>query len=107
MCFTNLFVFPSLSEATPRAVMEAMAMELPVVATRVGGIPEIIEDGRTGLIVEPANSHELAEAICRVLDDPTWAKQAGRLGRQHISENYTLEQHVQRMVALHYRLLQS
>ena len=43
---SDLFVLPSLSEATPRAIMEAMAMELPVVATRVGGIPEMVDDGR-------------------------------------------------------------
>lgn len=105
MHMSDLFVLPSLSEATPRVVMEAMAMELPVVATRVGGIPEIIEDGRTGVVVEPANPQQLAEAICRVLGDPVWAKEAGQLGRQRVLENYTLEQHIKRMVALHYQVV--
>ena len=100
----DLFVLPSLSEATPRAVMEAMAMELPVVATRVGGIPEMVEDGYTGLVVEPGNSRQLAIAICQALSDPVWAKEAGRLGKQHVLANYTLEQHVQRMIELHYRV---
>ncbi len=105
MSSADLFVFASLSEATPRAVMEAMAMELPVVATRVGGVPEMVEDGLTGLLVDPGSPHQLAEAICRVLRDPLWMKEAGRIGRLCVQENYTLEQHVQRMVALHYHVV--
>lgn len=103
---SDLFVFPSLSEATPRAVMEAMAMELPVVATRVGGIPEMIENGCTGLLVDPADSRQLSTAICQALSDPAWAKEAGGLGRKRVLANYTLEKHVQRMVALHYHVVE-
>ena len=73
-----------LSEATLRAVMEAMAMELPVVATRVGGIPEIVDDGLTGFLVEPMDCHQLSSAICRALSNPKWMKDAGRLSR-HVS----------------------
>jgi len=102
---SDVFVFPSLSEATPRAVMEAMAMELPVVATRVGGIPEMIENGRTGLLVEPASPEQLAEAICRALHDPVWAREAGQLARQRVLERYTLEKHNERMIALHHKVL--
>jgi glycosyltransferase involved in cell wall biosynthesis len=103
----NLFAFPSLSEATPRAVLEAMAMELPVVATRVGGIPEMIEDGITGVLVQPASIPELANAIIWVLSHPEWAQKAGRLARQHVLEHYTLEQHTERMLALHHKVLAS
>jgi glycosyltransferase involved in cell wall biosynthesis len=100
----DLFVFPSLSEATPRAVLEAMAMELPVVATRVGGIPEMIEDGVTGILVQPASTVELAAAIVWVLRHPEWAERAGRMARQHVLENYTLERHTERMMALHHKV---
>lgn len=100
----DLFVFPSFSEATPRAVMEALAMELPVVATRVGCLPEMIQDGETGFLVEPGDPRQLARAICKALDDPAWARTAGRLGREQILRHYTLEQHIDKMMALHYLL---
>jgi glycosyltransferase involved in cell wall biosynthesis len=101
----DLFVFPSLSEAMPRAVLEAMAMELPVIATRVGGIPEMIEAGVTGVLVRPASTIELTEAIVWILHHPEWAEGAGRLARQRVLECYTLEQHTERMVALHHKVL--
>lgn len=103
----DLFVFPSLSEGTPRAVLEAMAMELPIVATRVGGIPEMIVDGVTGVLVQPASITDLAEAIIWALSHPEWAEKAGRLARQHVLQNYRLDQHTERMLALHYKLLAS
>lgn len=63
----DVFAFPSVDEGLPRAVMEAMAMRVPVVATRVGGIPELITHGETGLLVNPGNPDELAEAISSLL----------------------------------------
>jgi glycosyltransferase involved in cell wall biosynthesis len=65
----DLYVQPSLSEGTPRTLIEARGFGCPVVATRVGGIPTSVEDGRDGLLVEPGNTHQLAAAIERVLDD--------------------------------------
>jgi glycosyltransferase involved in cell wall biosynthesis len=102
---TDLFVFPSLSEATPRAVLEAMAMAVPVVATRVGGMTEMIEDGVTGVLVQPASAMELAEAMIWILHHPEWAEKAGRLARQHVLERYTLEKHTEQMIALHHKVL--
>ncbi|MEX2113428.1 MAG: glycosyltransferase [Pirellulales bacterium] len=65
----DLLVLPSLSEGTPRTLVEARAFGCPVVATRVGGIPSSVDDGRTGLLVEPNDSQGLAAAIDRVLSD--------------------------------------
>jgi glycosyltransferase involved in cell wall biosynthesis len=65
----DVCVQPSLSEGTPRTLIEARAFGCPVVATRVGGIPQSVEDGRDGLLVEPCNSRQLAAAIERMLDD--------------------------------------
>lgn len=65
----DLYVLPSLSEGTPRTLVEARAFGCPVVATRVGGIPTSVDDGRTGLLVEPGDSQGLAAAIDKVLSD--------------------------------------
>jgi glycosyltransferase involved in cell wall biosynthesis len=65
----DLYVLPTLSEGTPRTLIEARGFGCPVVATRVGGIPESVTDGRDGLLVEPANPLQLAAAIERVLND--------------------------------------
>jgi glycosyltransferase involved in cell wall biosynthesis len=100
----DVFVLPSLSEATPRVVLEAMAMGLPVVTTRVGGLPEMVVDGRTGLLVDPADAQELAAAIGRTLANPVWAVRAGVLGRRRVLACYTTEQHVRAMIALRRRL---
>jgi glycosyltransferase involved in cell wall biosynthesis len=99
----DLFVFPSLSEATPRVVMEAMAMALPVVATRVGGIPEMVEDGVTGRLVQPGSAPELADAIMWVFRHPAWIKTVERRARQHVVHHYTLERHIEQMLALFQR----
>lgn len=66
----DIFVLPSLSEGMPLTIMEMMALGVPVVATNVGGIPEQIEDGITGILVAKADSHQLAYAIRRLADDP-------------------------------------
>jgi glycosyltransferase involved in cell wall biosynthesis len=65
----DIFVLPSLSEGTPRVLWEAMAAGLPIVATRVGGVPEIIREGETGLLASPRSAQRLAPSIRRVIED--------------------------------------
>jgi glycosyltransferase involved in cell wall biosynthesis len=64
-----MFILPSLSEAQGKVLIEAMAAGLPIIATRVGGIPSIIEHGQTGLLVEPHSPQGIFDAICSVLQD--------------------------------------
>jgi glycosyltransferase involved in cell wall biosynthesis len=85
-------VHPSLSEALSNAVLEFMAAGVPVVATRVGGTPEIIEDGVTGLLVPPRDSSAIAHAICRILSDRGLAVRVGDAGRRRIVEHFSLAQ---------------
>ena len=77
----QIFVLASLSEASSNVVLEAMATGLPVVGTRVGGIPGLVDDHRTGLLVPPDNAPALAEAILRLIEAPAMATEMGAQGR--------------------------
>jgi len=83
---SQFFVLSSPSEGLPNAVMEAMAAGLPVVTFRVGGIPEIVEDGVSGILVNPGDVKGLAEAIDRVASDPAWRVAAGTAARAKMSD---------------------
>lgn len=79
---SSLFVLPSLTEGLPLTVLEAMACGLPVVATRVGGTPEAVVDGRTGVLLPPREPEQLAGAMLRIFDDPALSIDMGRAGRE-------------------------
>jgi glycosyltransferase involved in cell wall biosynthesis len=98
---STAFAFPSFMEAFPNGVMEAMAAELPVVATRVGGIPELIEDGRNGILV-PSGDHEaLAQGLLRVLSDPALAAGLAAAARSTVAQRYSFQRMVSDFEALY------
>ncbi|MGH2396841.1 MAG: glycosyltransferase family 4 protein [bacterium] len=97
----DIFVYPSLSEAMPRAVLEAMAMERPVVASRVGGIPEAMRAGVDGFLVHPGDVQALATAVCKLLGDPNLGRTMGQAGRQRVLERFSFEAGVQALVRWH------
>jgi len=84
----DLFVLPSLNEGMGRALIEAMAAGLPVIASRVGGIPAVISHERTGLLVPPGDAGALAEALRRLLDRPEWATQLGLAASCSVDSRY-------------------
>jgi len=84
----DLFVLPSSFDNFPNAVLEAMASALPVVATRVGGVPEQVEDGETGILVPSRDPGRLARAIETVLDDPARARGMGESGRRRVVDGF-------------------
>lgn len=86
-----VFVLASVREASPNVIIEAMAMGLPVVATRVGGIPELVVDGKTGFLVEPGDPKGLADAVITVLADEDRRIEMGRVGRQRAEKFHSLE----------------
>ncbi len=98
----DVFVYPSLSEAMPRAILEAMAMERPVVVTRVGGNHEAVRAGIDGLVVPPGDAQALAAAVCRVLEDATLAQSLGRAARGRVLERFSFEENVRALVAWHH-----
>lgn len=90
----DVFALSSWTEGLPITVLEAMAAEKPVVATRVGGTPEIIKDGLTGLLVEPYDAEGLAEGLVRILSNHLLADALGTAARKSVVENYTIEKMV-------------
>jgi glycosyltransferase involved in cell wall biosynthesis len=83
----DVFVLPSLSEGTPRTLVEARALGCPVVATRVGGIPSSVQHGKTGLLVEPNDSAGLAAAIEQILSDESLRRRLIEEGLRGSSEH--------------------
>lgn len=85
----QLLVHPSRTEGSSNTILEALAEGLPVVATRVGGTPELIEDGETGLLVPPDDALALATKIRSLLDDPALGERLGRAGLERVRERCT------------------
>jgi glycosyltransferase involved in cell wall biosynthesis len=102
---TDVFVLASLWEGMPNAVLEAMAAGVPVVATRVEGTVDIIEDGKTGLVVLPRDIPGLVTAVLRLLEDPTRARALAEAGQAHVREHFPLDAMVRRHEQLYADLL--
>ncbi len=102
----DLFVLPSLHEALPIAVLEAMAVGLPVVTTRVGGVPEVVQDNVTGLLVSPGAVEALTAALLRLIVDPANAARLGAAGQARVRADFTLEAMVAQVDQLYRRLAQ-
>jgi glycosyltransferase involved in cell wall biosynthesis len=90
----DIVVIPSLSEAFGLSAIEALALQVPVVASRVGGLPEVIVDGETGLLVTPDDPQAIVDAVYRLLDDPELGRRMAAAGAQLVEECYTLERMV-------------
>lgn len=87
----EIFAFSSTHEGTPNAVLEAMALGKPVVATRAGGTDEVVQDGVTGLLVPPRDPAALADALLYLLRHPEQGRTFGRAGRRRVEELFTVE----------------
>jgi glycosyltransferase involved in cell wall biosynthesis len=97
----SVAVLPSLREAQGISILEAMARRRPVVASRVGGIPEVITDGIDGLLVPPADSDALAAAIASVLTDSALARRLGEAGYVTVAERFSIDAQVRRIEAVY------
>ncbi|MFO1412784.1 MAG: TIGR03088 family PEP-CTERM/XrtA system glycosyltransferase [Burkholderiales bacterium] len=101
----DCFVLPSRAEGISNTILEAMACALPVVATAVGGNPELVVAGETGTLVPPGNTDALADALARCLIDPATACRMGEAGRVRVQREFSLEVMVARYDELYQGLL--
>jgi glycosyltransferase involved in cell wall biosynthesis len=95
------FLLTSDYEGCPYTVLEAMAAGVPVVSTRVGGVPELVVDGETGLLAEPGRPDSVARALGRVLGDAAWARNLGDAGRERARGLYSRDRMVRETVELY------
>ncbi len=100
----DIFVLPSLHEGIPMVLLEAFALSRPVIASRVGGIPEVVTHAHSGLLVTPSKPHELAAAIRTLIEDRSSALAFGEAGRSHVEREYSARMMADRTAAL-YRTL--
>jgi glycosyltransferase involved in cell wall biosynthesis len=101
----DVMALPSRDEGLPLAVLEAMACGRPVVSTPVGGVPEAVIDGETGLLVRPDDSEALAGAVLRILRDNDLASRLGAAARHRVEDGFSLDRFVVRVAALYEELL--
>jgi glycosyltransferase involved in cell wall biosynthesis len=103
---SDLFVLSSCWEGNPLSVMEAMAAGLPVVSTAVGGVPELVREGETGLLVPSGDAAALARALQALVDDPARREAMGKAARQHAIAHFDIRHTVRQYETLYERLLQ-
>ncbi|MGB2697682.1 MAG: glycosyltransferase [Candidatus Zixiibacteriota bacterium] len=101
----DIFVMPSVRESFGVAALEASASQLPVIASNVGGIPEIIINGKTGLLVPPRNPSAIAESIIHLIENPDLSLELGKSGREFVMKNYDWKENAKRMENLYEDLL--
>lgn len=101
----DIFVLPSITEGLPLTILEAMAFSLPVVATSVGGVPEIIKHGECGLLIKPGNHKELASKIAYLLDCPRIKDKLRYWGKQRAYDKFDAPKMIQETIKIYYHLL--
>jgi sugar transferase (PEP-CTERM/EpsH1 system associated) len=101
----DIFVLPSLAEGISNTILESMASGLPVLATRVGGNPELVKETHTGTLVPPNNAQAMADALQSYIEDPQMMRRHGAEGRQRVEQEFSLTHMVERYMAVYDALL--
>ncbi len=98
---SDIFLLPSYTEAMPMSILEAMGYGLPIVATNVGGIPQLVEEGQNGYMAEPGNIDGFVKAILKLISSDELIYDMGRVGIEKAEKNYSLEKHIEKICALY------
>lgn len=101
----DIFVLPSLTEGLPMALLEAMASELPVIATDVGEIPRVLSDGETGIIVEPKDENSLEDSLCYLLSHKDIALEMGKKGCERVRKDFSSEKMANKYMKVYKKLI--
>jgi len=107
LCVSNLFAFTSIREGLPKSVMEAMAMEKPVVAYNIRGVRDLVEDGINGFLIPFGDTDAFAEKIIYLMEHPEVAKEMGKRGREKILKEFSLDVILPQMKELYESILKS
>jgi glycosyltransferase involved in cell wall biosynthesis len=104
----SMLVLPSIAhEGIPQVILQAQAMGKPVIGSNIGGIPDVVEDGVTGLLVPPQNPQQLANAIVKIIDNPAKARQMALAARQRARSNHSLDAMGTRLEELYLKLFKT
>ena len=102
----TVYCLPSYREGAPHSVLEAMAAGLPVVATRISGLPHLIEEGKGGFLIEPGDVPALADRLRTLYDDPELRKEMGRFNRQRAVERFSVKAQLDALIDIYRALVQ-
>ncbi len=103
----DVFILPSFTEGTPMSLLEAMAYGIPVVASAVGGVPKIIDSGKTGILVSPGRPKEIRDNIVRLYDNPSLRNKIGKAGQQKVKEEFDVESWARQIEAEYISLIKN
>lgn len=103
----DIFVYPSYHEGIPMAVLEAMASGLPIVASRAGGLPDLVHDGINGILIEPGHPEQLTDALCVLAEDPSRRLAMQKESHRIAEELFSMDQHILRLVDIYKQVLSS
>ena len=103
----DVFVLPSLNEGLPMALLEAQGAQIPVIASYVGAIPDVLQDGVTGVLIPPKDPQAIAEAIIMILSDKQLASRIAKKGFERVRDNFSAERMARKYLSLYYELLSS
>jgi glycosyltransferase involved in cell wall biosynthesis len=107
MAGADIVVLPSRSEGIPNVALEAMAQGKPVIATAVGGVPEVIEDGKSGLLIPSENAEVMAQTILRLINDSGCSERISKNGLLRVKECFSVAIRCNEIVGLYQKLLEN
>ena len=97
----NIFVLPTYFEGLPMSLLEGMSYECACIASAVGGIPQVIEDGVSGVLIQPKDENSLKEAIEKLLQDEKQQEKLGQTGRQRVLDGFELAKSIDKLVEIY------